>query len=401
MKSIYACTGEIDDIQQAVADLKAQIDSQGPLLANSCGIVNVDYETDVEALAKELNEVFDFPVFGCTAISVLNKNDGHTDLCVSMMVLTADDCEFHVGMTEEMHHKKDVSLAELCYRELRTNFKETEKLIFLYTPLWDELVPDDVAERLNKACEGRVPIFGGISSDDWKFNKYAVFCNGEASRCKAVIMLITGNVKPITKVEHSVDTLTDFNCVVTESTGTKVTRLNDSDSIGVLKKAGLSSDKDVVITDFMGTPFLSVQYTDDDDEIEILRGLYKIDHDERALVFLGNVAAGSRLSMAIVNRKNVEESVEKAMGELLEDIESAEEESDYRYSTIIITSCAARYNFIIGDKQMEARSYLGKLRNDINVFGYYSYGEFCPVRGKLYGNPHNVTHHETFAIMAL
>ena len=97
MRSIYAYTEEIDDLEKAVAELKAQVEKEGPLLMHSYGIVNCDYEVDTARLAELLKAEFDFPVMGCTAISVLNVKQGHTDLCISMMVLTADDCVFQGG----------------------------------------------------------------------------------------------------------------------------------------------------------------------------------------------------------------------------------------------------------------------------------------------------------------
>ena len=72
MRSIYAYTEEIDDLEKAVAELKAQVEKEGPLLMHSYGIVNCDYEVDTARLAELLKAEFDFPVMGCTAISVLN-----------------------------------------------------------------------------------------------------------------------------------------------------------------------------------------------------------------------------------------------------------------------------------------------------------------------------------------
>ena len=168
-----------------------------------------------------------------------------------------------------------------------------------------------------------------------------------------------------------------------------------------MASAGLYSDKDVVATDFLGTPFLCTRTTDDGDEVDILKSIYKLNHAEHTGVFLGNVQAGTQLCMGLMSRNEVEESVGIAIDGVLDEIWEVESKSDYRYSTIICTSCAARYNLIVADKQVEARAYQEKLPSHINLFGYYSYGEMCPAEGKVYGRMHNETHNETFAILAL
>lgn len=400
MKSIYAYTEEIDDLELAVQELKQQIEEKGPLFENSCAIVNCDYDTDVEKLVRLLKECFDFPILGCTAISVLNKEQGHTDMCISMIVMTADDCFFQIGMTEEMHTAADLFQVDDCFIKLHNALPKREKVILLYAPLWEEIVADDVNDRLSAISGGDVPIYGGVASDNWSFHKGMVFCDGKVSYCGAVMLLISGNVRPITMVEHSMGAMTDFKCTVTMSEGKKVFSLNNNDIINVLRSAGLESNKEVVVTTFCSTPFLCTRATADGDEIDLLKMLYKLNYDEHSGTFLGNVQAGNKLSMGFMSREDVEISVQIAIEKVLDSIWDEENKGDYKYSTMFCTSCAARYNIIVADKQIEARSYQGKVPEHINVFGYYSYGEYCPVQGKVYGKKYNETHNETFAILA-
>lgn len=401
MRSIYAYTEEIDDLKKAVAELKHQVEQEGPLMSHSYGIVNCDYEVDTAKLAQLLKEEFDFPVMGCTAISMLNVKQGHTDLCISMMVMTADDCVFQGGITKELWEEKDLIYVEECYKELHSALPDKEKLIFIYTPFWENIIPDNVTYCISDLSGKQVPIYGGIASDGWDFHNYQVFYDGKASKCGMIMLLVSGNIHPITRVEHSLESLTDFSFTVTASEGNKVISLNNNDIIEVLASAGLYSDKDVVATDFLGTPFLCTRTTTDGDEVDTLKSIYKLNHAEHTGVFLGNVQAGTHLCMGLMSRNEVEESVGIAIDGVLDEIWEVESKSDYRYSTIICTSCAARYNLIVADKQVEARAYQEKVPSHINLFGYYSYGEMCPVRGKVYDRMHNETHNETFAILAL
>ena len=53
----------------------------------------------MEELVKGLNEAFDFPFFGCTGIGILSTG-GYSQSSISLLVLTADDVEFSIGMPD-------------------------------------------------------------------------------------------------------------------------------------------------------------------------------------------------------------------------------------------------------------------------------------------------------------
>ncbi len=73
MRSIQALTYEVDEIDVAIEELRAGIDTS-LFLKNTCGIVFCGFEPDMEALIDGLNKAFDFPFFGCTGIGILSTS---------------------------------------------------------------------------------------------------------------------------------------------------------------------------------------------------------------------------------------------------------------------------------------------------------------------------------------
>ena len=149
---------------------------------------------------------------------------------------------------------------------------------------------------------------------------------------------------------------------------------------------------------YLSTPFLATQKTDDGDEIDTLRCLGVIDHENKSCGYIGRIDEGSELNMVLISKEDIERSVKTAFDEILTRMSETE---DYRYSSIFCSSCAARYCLLVADKDAEGRAYEGRLPEGVNVQGVYIYGEFCPAHGKHRGGLYNVLSNETFTILAI
>ncbi|MGN0613504.1 MAG: FIST signal transduction protein [Porcipelethomonas sp.] len=395
MKTIQAFTNEIDDLGKAVNELKSQID-ESQFLENTCAVVFCGHEADTAELTAIMRREFSFPFIGCTGLGMLSSA-GYSQSSITVLILTADDCLFEIGMTDEIYDNNDLKKVSETYLELNEKLGKKESLIFTYSPWWTDIVCDDIVKTLDRVSGG-VPVFGGIASDGWTFNEDYVFCNDEISQKKVVMLLVSGNIRPIFTIEHSTTSLTNSHMVVTEAEGRTVYSLNNIPAADCLEEVGIINNKTDVILDYLATPFVSTIKTKDDDEIDILRCLTSIDHDKKTCSYIGSVENGSRLNMVLISKKDIEGSVKKAFDDIFEEIGNTK---DYKYSAIFCSSCVARYCLIVSDKNTEGKAYKNRLPEGVNVQGFYSYGEYCPARGKKNGKLYNVLSNETLAILAI
>lgn len=395
MRSLQAFTKEVDDIALAVSQLREGIDTS-LLMSNTCGIVFCGFEPDMEELVQKLKEVFDFPFFGCTGIGVLST-EGYSQSSISLLVLTADDVSFSIGMTRDIEGPDDICAFADTYNECAAPLCDKAKLIFTYVPWLTNVTFDDIVSLLDKES-GQVPVYGGIASDGWTFDSTYVFTNEGVSQNRGVMMVISGNVRPIFTIEHSTTLTTNLHKTVTKAEGTVVYELDDRPVTDFIREMGLITDKTQVILDFLGTPFLATQKTSDGDEIDTLRCLGVIDHENHSCGYIGRIEEGSELNMVLISKEDIEASVKMAFDEILEKISQSR---DYKYSSIFCSSCAARYCLLVADKNAEGRAYEGRLPEGLNVQGVYIYGEFCPAKGKKNGRLYNVLSNETFTILAI
>lgn len=395
MRSLQAFTKEVDDIALAVSQLREGIDTS-LLMSNTCGIVFCGFEPDMEELVQKLKEVFDFPFFGCTGIGVLST-EGYSQSSISLLVLTADDVSFSIGMTRNIEGPDDICAFADTYNECAAPLCDKAKLIFTYVPWLTNVTFDDIVSLLDKES-GQVPVYGGIASDGWTFDSTYVFTNEGVSQNRGVMMVVSGNVRPIFTIEHSTTLTTNLHKTVTKAEGTVVYELDGRPVTDFIREMGLITDKTQVILDFLGTPFLASQKTSDGDEIDTLRCLGVIDHENHSCGYIGRIDEGSELNMVLISKEDIEASVKMAFDEILEKISQSR---DYKYSSIFCSSCAARYCLLVADKNAEGRAYEGRLPDGLNVQGVYIYGEFCPAKGKKNGRLYNVLSNETFTILAI
>lgn len=395
MRSLQAFTKEVDDIALAVSQLREGIDTS-LLMSNTCGIVFCGFEPDMEELVQKLKEVFDFPFFGCTGIGVLST-EGYSQSSISLLVLTADDVSFSIGMTRDIEGPDDICAFADTYNECAAPLCDKAKLIFTYVPWLTNVTFDDIVSLLDKES-GHVPVYGGIASDGWTFDSTYVFTNEGVSQNRGVMMVVSGNVRPIFTIEHSTTLTTNLHKTVTKAEGTVVYELDGRPVTDFIREMGLITDKTQVILDFLGTPFLASQKTSDGDEIDTLRCLGVIDHEKHSCGYIGRIDEGSELNMVLISKEDIEASVKMAFDEILGKISQSR---DYKYSSIFCSSCAARYCLLVADKNAEGRAYEGRLPEGLNVQGVYIYGEFCPAKGKKNGRLYNVLSNETFTILAI
>ena len=400
MKSKFAYTEEIDDLETAMEELKEQLQKGQPLLKNSCGIVMCDYDMDTQELTVRLKEEFDFPVIGCVSMGTLSKQRGFSEMSIQMLVLTADDCEFHVGISDKIE-SPGLGQIKALYKKLSEQKTEKEKVIFTLASPWsgrnEVFLNEELVDVLDE-ISGGVPVFGGCAGDGFQFSAANVFFDGVSSMGRVAMILVCGKIKPLIKTEFSTKEKTISKYKVTKSEGRNVYTLNNRSIKTVLEEAGLVKEKSEGVTQFVNTPFISTVKTDDGDTIDRLSGIYYLDHGMDYACFMRNIDVGSELSICMISKEGVETSVKEAFQHIFEKIQ---EEKEYTYSTIICISCVARYGLIITDKNLEARAYQGKVPDKINLIGMYSFGEFCPVRGKRGGKLYNAYNNETFAILAI
>ena len=131
MNSKVIYTEEIDDLEEAVLELEGQL-ADFSLQKNSLAILFTEEETESPELYRLLSERWNIPMIGCTAMAMLMGKEGYCNTGIGVLILTADDCTFTVGMTDELDVDNYEAEISKTYETLAAQADAQVKLILSY-----------------------------------------------------------------------------------------------------------------------------------------------------------------------------------------------------------------------------------------------------------------------------
>lgn len=396
MKSKVLFTQEMDDLEIAVEDLVRQTEGF-EFKKNSIALVyGEDFE--YEELYERLREKWDFDIVGCTAMSMITGMTGYTLEGISVLLLSADDCTFATGITGTLTKSNYAEEIEKTYKNIEAKLDGEVKMVLAYGIMVksvDDVSGDGYVDILDKLSNG-APVFGGLASDNFSFSSNRVFWNDVCVADAMNMVLISGNIKPKFVSKNSIVNRALFSYVITESKANHIFKLGNDTLVDVMDKEEISNEKSDVVADYLLSPFLLSIPTKDGDVIETARNISTLNHEDGSGVFLGGMPEGSTLGIGIISREDVTNSVKKACEAINEELK----DDGYEYSTLLCTTCAARFLALASDVEAEGQACINNLPKNMQLMGIYAFGEFCPVKGNNTGKMYNTFHNFTFTILA-
>ena len=400
MKTVVAITSEIDDLDLAVKELASQIKEKLELERNSIGIAYCDADIDVAKLGELLHDELGMDIVGITTTATVERRNGYNDMGVVLSVLTADDVTFSVGYTEELNIDNFPNSIKKTYIDTRKKINDDPKLILTLAPYIADLTSENYVEILDEASGG-IPIFGGVATDNYDLQYQRTFFNDHESSKGLVFVLFAGNIKPIFAMEHNFGAKVEKKGIITKSTGNLIQKVGDQTFKEFVASMVPVPDEELVIYHFQSTPFIIELPDYEKDEQPVVRHLCTIDHATGAGGFLSKMPEGSAIYLNVFQRDNLGKSCTAALSKLIEKIE---ENKDYKYSMIFISTCNARHLLMGDDKNLEADIIIEKLRYlppELNAVGFYCFGEMCPTGERTDGTAINRFHNISFTLCAI
>jgi hypothetical protein len=364
IRALTFSTENIDDPQEAVAEIKEQLEKGPGLLKNTVGIIACHYEFVLSGAVKAVCESLPFDVAG-TISSVQAAGDAKGSLLLTILALTSDDVRFKTGITPSLKSEPGKRIGE-TYKEI--SGEEKPALIFAFAPFMIENYGDEYVKTLSEVS-GSVPCFGTLAVDDTTdFRECYMLYQGTHYRDKMSLILCYGDLEPrFCLASVSEDRLLDQAALITSSEGHILKEVNGRPVVEFFENLGLTkaSETSYAMTSlpFMldygdGTPMVS----------KVFIGLNESKH----AVCAGIMPEGSTLYMGIFDKNDVllttGNLIKKALGEKANP------------SVVIGYSCISRSmtlgSDIFGEVDLVRKEIAGKTPFMVA----YSGGEICPTR---------------------
>jgi hypothetical protein len=389
IKAFTAFTAEIDDTEAAVGEIMDQLDQCGGLLKNSVGLLACYSEFIDSDVIKELCEALPFEVIGTTTLC--NAVQGATGrMLLTMIVLSSDDAEFSVGLTDTLTTADETPLRE-AYEKAASKLASKPALMVSFAPLLVNASGDFYADAFTK-ISGGVPNFGMLAVDhNTDYHDSQVICAGEAYRDRYAFLLVSGVTPRFFIASISSEKIFMDKGVVTAASRNQVQTINNRPVIEYLQSLGLKKNDEGTITGVNSFPFV-VDYNDD--TTPVVRVIFAITEEGYA-VCGGDIPNGATLSVGHIDTDEVLSTTTNVISEAI---------ASGKPDCILMFSCAGRY-FALGFQPLSEMEHIQKILGETAIPYHiaYSGGELCPVysRNKEVLDITNRNHNDTFIMCLL
>ena len=403
MRAYNLFTEEIDFVDDAVAELKAEFDRKvapDGLLSHTAAILYTDSVLDISAFLEEFRKEFSFPVLGCSGMTMFDRSNGVSRSGICLLLLTADDLEFASAITGELERQTMEQELRRAYEQGILSLGKTPGLIILFGDTMNICPGDDLVEEMNR-ISGNVTLFGGISASALDSETSYVFNEKNAGSGRTAMLLLAGEglQNALFRYEMSVENTDICAGEVTEVVNDWAVGQLDGDSfLERMKQSGIESGAEETdyIFKYISNPFVVTRQMENDDKIVMLRNIVNIDSADGSGLFAGRIPKGSHISMGAISKETVADSSKAAFEHVLQ----LAKERGIQPSAFLCVSCKARYFNLSAERCEEVDAYDQVLDPDTALIGMYSQGEICP-KASSSGGFFNIYHNSTIAILAL
>lgn len=372
-----ARTSEVDEIDEAVREIKSQIDFTA-LKKNSGGILFCHMDFVVSGLVEALCKALPFPVMGMTSMANADGH-GYSLFELSLTVLTSDEVTFEVGMTENIDSGNYIAeIGRLC-GGIREKADSDPALIIAFMPSIEDVSGYKVVAAMDSACGG-LPIWGAISNTlNFTYEQVFTICNGRALRAGLAMLFVRGPVEPKFIVSSIPErNIANNRAIITKSDGAVLYEVNDLPVLEYLANIGLIINKENITT----TP-LMIYY--DEAQEPVALGFYRL-FEDGSLLTGGDMPLGTSFAVGSIDTQGIFESAERGLKKI--------EETADRQATLLLP-CITRYIMLAPDQEAELRLIQERLSATGKPFMMgYSGGEICPMpdaNGMMRNRFHNYT----------
>ena len=386
--SVY--TYEIDDLDVALENIKAQLDEKITLLEYTVGIVTCHPEFIISGALKYICNNLPFDLVGMTtAVQAVNDETG--ELILTIFVMTSDDVRFRTGITTELDTSIATSIKTAVDR-ITSEHTETPGLALMFAPCMSSCSGDTYVAAWENIIPN-VPIFGAVATDDTRaYELSETIYNGESFKMEMPFVLCYGNINPrfiVGTFPH--EKVMPHKGEITKSSGPFVYEINNKNAYEYFESIGFTNNG-VLAKSYIFVPFaIDQKKRADYDGIPVIRSLNSFTENGTA-VFLGDVDEGSTFSMLTSEPDDVL-SVTRQKIEQINSLSGV--------NGVLMLPCIARRLMTMRvDPLIELKNVRDTIRRDIPFMMCYAGGEIGPTLVKD-GIPTNRFHNYSLIILVV
>jgi len=367
------------DSVAAIAEILEQCHSQLNGHTPQAGILlaAVDFEYDC-LLTTIYNQFPNLELIGGTTDGEISSRLGFEQDSISLMLLCSDTITIKAGIGH--HVSQDAMAAAETAIQMALGDRPITEITFAIT-LPESLTTSAVVivNALSQALQQSVPVFGGLTADQWQFKQTYQFYKTEVCSDALPVLLFSGNV------DFSFGVASGWQPIGKQG---KVTKVDKNIIYEIDHQPAIEFYRN-----YLGNLSPSLEYPlavyEGEDQPFYLRATSGADHtDDGSITFFGDIPAGAIIQLTEANRNDILSASEQSMKLAIERFPKTSKPGGAFYF-----SCCARRQ-ILGSRTREEYEVAQACQDEIIPgLGFYTNGEISPFFGT---QKRACFHNETF-----
>ncbi|WP_341529034.1 FIST N-terminal domain-containing protein [Nostoc sp. UHCC 0302] len=343
----------------------------------------IDFEHTL--ILEAINEKFPgIELIGCTTDGEMSSILGFQQDSLTLMLFCSDTVEIRAGVgygTKENAIAAALAAVKQATQNINTPPKLCITLPASYTSDGSITSSDSILCGLDLALGSQVPIIGGMAGDQFRMQTTYQFCRTEVLTDALPVLIFAGNLQfsfgrgcGLQPIGHK--------SIVTKAHETVLHEIDGKPALEFYRR---------YLGDRLPSPENALAVYEQDSEYYYMRVPNSCNTETGSITFLCNIPEQAIVQVTEISRNQVIEAAENSLKIALENYPGTQPEA------VLLFSCCCR-RWILGTRAKEEFHLVKKaLPKTTPICGFYSYGEFVPLR--LQGI--NYYHQETFVTLIL
>ncbi len=356
------------DSAEAVADVLEQCKLQLGDSRPQAGLLFTGIDHDHALVLKEIHTAYPgIELIGCTTDGEMSSVHGYADDSIVLTAFCSDELDFKAGVADSVSHHKIKTIRD-AVRSTVSAMRQ-EPVLCIITPSGLTASGDIMLEGLKSGLGDTFPIFGGAAADQVRLQHTCQF-NGDTVYKDALPFLLIGG--PLT---YACGVQSGWSPIgskekVRESTDNIVSKIGAGTAVQYYEHylgEEIGAEGATTIGDYPLAIF------EEDSDSYYLRAASFWDRDSGCVTFLGNVPEGSMVQFTHATRNEIVAATDQSI------TQSFSEYSGTEPLAALCFSCAAR-KLVLGTRVEEEYLAFKNSYPTLPVAGFYTYGEYAPLR---------------------
>ena len=372
------------ETEEAIAEVLLQCQRQLPPNGQpQAGILLAAIDFEFDQLLTAVNQHFpNLELIGGTTDGEISSVLGFEQDSISLMLFCSDTITIRAGLGTNL--SQDISAAVDSAVQMASQGHADPEIIGFGITIYESLTADtvEVLKHLSPALPANLPILGGLTADQSRFEQTYQFHKGQVYSDAITLLLFSGPLALSFGVNSGWNPISDSG-IVTKQANNVVYEINDQPALAFYQ---YYFGNDLPSSDF---PLAVFENEATDFYLRAPSGT--VDEKMGSITFFGEVPLGARVQITEASRDDVVNAAQRSMERALDQFPGQTP------SAAIYFSCFCRRQ-LLGSRAREEYEVVQTLGDrPIPSIGFYTNGEISP----LGPNQPSRFHNETFVTLLL